>query len=218
MSRKEHGACTCARRRAQTYHEKQTYIVFLLPTVGNAAHTMCCSSPHPCVHAMLNLLPAMQTIQAVLKRYMDSPASDLPRIITSGHSLGGALAILAAVFIAHALPGYRQDSADYTLRKLQTYTFAAPRIGDVELAEYLSSTLKYAAVQVKNKPDVVPYAPPAGEGVTRGCEVAPRQGWGSGSSGHNRCVLHEASCYSVSRAQRVCNTLYVSKLATSKSY
>jgi predicted lipase len=76
------------------------------------------------------------------------------------------LAIVAAVCIAHYIPGYRQDSAYYTSRKLQTYTFAAPRIGDRKLAEYLSSKLNYTSVQVKNKPDVVPQSPPAGEHMT----------------------------------------------------
>lgn len=107
----------------------------------------------------------MQTIQSVLDRYKDTPTDKLPRIITTGHSLGGALAIVAAVFIAHWIPGYCEGSADYTSRKLQTYTFAAPRIGDENLSEYLSSTLNYKAVQVKNQPDVVPYVPPAGDCV-----------------------------------------------------
>lgn len=110
-----------------------------------------------------NVLPAMQTIKAVLAHYKATHEDEQPRIITTGHSLGGALAIVAAVCIAHCIPGYCQESPDYTARKLQTYTFAAPRIGDRTLAEYLSSRLKYTAVQLKNKPDVVPYTPPAGE-------------------------------------------------------
>jgi predicted lipase len=105
----------------------------------------------------------MQAIRAVLTCYKDTHANEQPRIITTGHSLGGALAIVAAVCIAHCIPGYCQDSPDYTSRNLQTYTFAAPRIGDRTLAGYLSSTLQFTAVQVKNKPDVVPYTPPAGD-------------------------------------------------------
>lgn len=108
-------------------------------------------------------MPAMQTIITVLARYKEDNGGKLPRIITTGHSLGGALAIVAAVCVAHYSEDYCRDSAGYTSRKLQTYTFAAPRIGDAKLAAYVSSTLQFTAVQVKNEPDVVPYAPPAGE-------------------------------------------------------
>lgn len=80
---------------------------------------------------------------------------------------------MAAAFIAH-LPGYCQGASepDYTARKLQTYTFAAPRIGDRILSKYFSGdTLNYKAVQVKNQSDVVPYVPPASECVPEGLEL-----------------------------------------------
>jgi len=101
-------------------------------------------------------------IRAVLAPYKNTPVEQLPKVITTGHSLGGALAIIAAVYIANMIPGYRSDNPDYTQHKLQTYTFAAPRIGDEKLSSYLANDLKYKAVQVKNKPDVVPFVPPKG--------------------------------------------------------
>jgi esterase/lipase len=38
----------------------------------------------------------MQTMKAAVKRYNDTHAGDVPRTITTGHSLGGVLAIVAA--------------------------------------------------------------------------------------------------------------------------
>jgi predicted lipase len=52
---------------------------------------------------------------------------------------------------------------DYTKRLLQTYTFAAPRVGDMVLSTYMSKNLAYAAVQVVNTTDVVPFVPFKGD-------------------------------------------------------
>lgn len=92
----------------------------------------------------------------------------LPRVITTGHSLGGALAVLAAVLIQSYIPAYKADQADYTKRLLQTYTYAAPRVGDEDFAMYMQNTLHYSVVQVKNKTDATPFAPPTGVFVHAG--------------------------------------------------
>lgn len=54
------------------------------------------------------------------------------------------------------------DNDDYTQRPLQAYTFASPRVGDAKLCTYLTKSLQFTAVQVKNKPDAVPFVPPTG--------------------------------------------------------
>jgi acetyl esterase/lipase len=54
----------------------------------------------------------LQAIEMVLKPYQDAYKDSkdrtvLPRIITTGHSLGGALAVIAAVSIQHMFPAYQ---------------------------------------------------------------------------------------------------------------
>lgn len=95
----------------------------------------------------------LQGIDAVLKPYLEE--SNLPRIITIGHSLGGGLAVLAAAHIAKKSDKYQEGSKSYTSQLLQTYTFAAPRVGDHALYKYMSS-LGLTALQVKNTKDPVP--------------------------------------------------------------
>lgn len=79
-----------------------------------------------------------------------------------GTVLGGALAVLAAVMIQTYIPAYRADHADYTKRLLQTYTYGAPLVGDADFAKYMRDTLHCSVVQVKNKTDATPLAPPTG--------------------------------------------------------
>ena len=61
----------------------------------------------------------------------------------TGHSLGGALATLAA--------SYRPPSA--------AYTFGAPRVGDAAFADSVTDVALY---QVLNRNDIVPHLPPSG--------------------------------------------------------
>jgi predicted lipase len=92
-----------------------------------------------------------------------------PRIICTGHSLGGALATLAAAHIAICHPEYKAPAAgnatprdrDYAKRRLQVYTFAAPRVGDTEFSSYLRDTLGVIAVLVKNELDPTPDVAPS---------------------------------------------------------
>jgi predicted lipase len=110
----------------------------------------------------------LQAIDAALAEYLN--ADPPPRVVTTGHSLGGALAVLAAAYIAAKHDKYREDDGNYTKRLLQTYVFAAPRVGDGALHDYFVNTLNYSAVQVKNTLDPVPCVPLSGEGW----KMAPR--------------------------------------------
>lgn len=93
----------------------------------------------------------------------------LPRCILTGHSLGGALAVLAAAYIRTRYLPVPADSEspvlsqDYTQRQLQVYTFAAPRVGNSGLQQTFLNVLLCPAVQLKNRRDVVPYLLPNGE-------------------------------------------------------
>lgn len=72
-------------------------------------------------------------------------------VVMVGHSLGGALAVLAA---AEA----RRQASDATAR-LTTVTFGAPRVGDAGFAEAASAAGRH--VRVCNLPDVVTSVPPS---------------------------------------------------------
>lgn len=110
----------------------------------------------------------IEVIEEAMNEYHQKHHQHPPRVITTGHSLGGALATIAAAHIAIKYDQYQLDAAaantDYTQRPLQTYTFAAPRVGDDELYNYFSETLGFAAVQMKNLRDPVPdFCPGPGE-------------------------------------------------------
>ncbi|WIA36229.1 hypothetical protein OEZ86_007563 [Tetradesmus obliquus] len=109
----------------------------------------------------------IKEIEGVMEEYFKEHNQYPPRIITTGHSLGGALATIAAAHIAFTYKEYREKHAEhteYTQWRLQTYTFAAPRVGDDGLRSYFLDTLGYSALQVKNVQDPVPlFAPRFGE-------------------------------------------------------
>jgi predicted lipase len=82
------------------------------------------------------------------------------RIIVTGHSLGGALATLAAAHIATCYDEFREENDKYTERRLQVYTLAAPRVGDEQLCSHFKDELGLTAVQMKNELDPTPYVAP----------------------------------------------------------
>ncbi len=73
---------------------------------------------------------------------------DLPLYIT-GHSLGGALAVVATWY---------QSSA----RLAACYTFGAPRVGDQGLIDKFKTPI----YRIVNGPDPVPFVPPSGRGIS----------------------------------------------------
>lgn len=102
-----------------------------------------------------------------------SGSTPLPRMITVGHSLGGALAVLAAVHIRrHIMSDVPSAPADvvvtdldsyYTQKQLQSYTYAAPRVGDEKLCDYFAEELHIQALQMVNVEDPVPHLGPNSE-------------------------------------------------------
>ncbi|KAF2036442.1 alpha/beta-hydrolase [Setomelanomma holmii] len=71
------------------------------------------------------------------------------RIVATGHSLGGALASIAAGVL-------RSQGTSVDL-----YTYGAPKIGLQGISEYISATNKGANYRVTHKADPVPKLPPA---------------------------------------------------------
>ena len=89
-----------------------------------------------------------RTVEEVVREILDRPeamdeqGAPLPLFIT-GHSLGGALALLATRLIAPDVTG-------------ACYTFGAPRIGNYEFFRFI----KTPVYRVVNSADVVPRVPP----------------------------------------------------------
>ena len=74
-------------------------------------------------------------------------AGPTPRIVVAGHSLGGALATLAAA-----------DLTIQGLSNVQLYSFAAPRVGNRTFADQFTAKVP-VAFRVANSEDIVPTVP-----------------------------------------------------------
>jgi triacylglycerol lipase len=73
------------------------------------------------------------------------------KVITTGHSLGGALAILAAMDIQQNIPG----------KEISCYTFGGPRVGDPTFAAAYEQLVP-ATYRFVNDADLIPAIPPRG--------------------------------------------------------
>ncbi|KAF1930166.1 alpha/beta-hydrolase [Didymella exigua CBS 183.55] len=92
------------------------------------------------VEAQTNVLSAIKTAQAQYPTF---------KVVATGHSLGGALASLAAGVL-------RAQGTTVDL-----YTYGAPKVGLQGLADYISGTSKGQNYRVTHKNDPVPKLPPA---------------------------------------------------------
>lgn len=75
------------------------------------------------------------------------------RILITGHSLGGALAVHAAVDIKTILPEIT------TGKQIYLYTFGQPRVGDKEFSEYIFSLYPNTYKRVVHADDMVAHLP-----------------------------------------------------------
>lgn len=74
------------------------------------------------------------------------------KLVVTGHSLGGATAVLLAQMLQRRGLGNRLGLGEY----LQVVTFGAPRVGNYMWAEsYIASRLNTKTIQVRNIPDPV---------------------------------------------------------------
>ncbi|CAB4004098.1 mastigoneme [Paramuricea clavata] len=70
------------------------------------------------------------------------------KVIVTGHSLGGAMATLAAVELAKA--GYKTD----------LITYGSPRVGNKQFSKYVDNTMNGLNLRVTYKKDIVTASPP----------------------------------------------------------
>jgi triacylglycerol lipase len=72
----------------------------------------------------------------------------------TGHSLGGALAVLAAYRLHHC-----ESASGHTVAGV--YTFGQPRVGNAALASFCSAELAQRVFRYVNASDIVPLVPPS---------------------------------------------------------
>jgi hypothetical protein len=100
--------------------------------------------------SMKNIL--LDTIKPELVKDPDT------KVVLTGHSLGGALASLAAEDIANELAkDIKQEIPDYHPH-ITLYTFASPRVGNAAFKETIESSC-YSCYRVFNTEDLVPQVP-----------------------------------------------------------
>jgi len=100
--------------------------------------------------------PILAAVLALLDQHKASS------VVVTGHSLGGALALLESVYLPLHLP---------TGTRVSTITYGMPRVGNAAFANYVDATHNINLTHVNNKEDPIPtvpgmfldYAHPSGE-------------------------------------------------------
>lgn len=92
-----------------------------------------------------------ESVRPAIRAFLEAHATDRARICATGHSLGGALAFLAAMDIA---------TGGLPYRALEVFTFASPLVGSARWARHFSRQ-RLAAWRIANRRDVVTKLPPA---------------------------------------------------------
>jgi hypothetical protein len=109
---------------------------------------------------ILRIFAVTALLNTILSRNPDAN----PRIIATGHSLGGALAVLYVAMLRYrtkeGLDGNQVKPNDKILRNLEVYTFGQPRIRDPIFAQNNDQLLKDRYYHVVDEKDPVPRAPP----------------------------------------------------------
>lgn len=85
-----------------------------------------------------------------IREHLDEAFSQLPShpVVITGHSLGGALATIAAA-------EWQEDR-----QILGVYTFGQPRVGQEDFRDYMSANLRNRFYRFVNDDDIVPRVPP----------------------------------------------------------
>ncbi|NEP61288.1 MAG: lipase family protein [Symploca sp. SIO2G7] len=89
-------------------------------------------------------------VLAQMKHWQEAlkPGKTLPPLFVTGHSLGGALATMAAASLQ-----------DNNMPVAGLYTFGQPRVGDLSFTRHLNTTLEGKVFRFINNNDVVPHVP-----------------------------------------------------------
>ncbi|KAF8628987.1 hypothetical protein AX15_003610 [Amanita polypyramis BW_CC] len=106
------------------------------------------ASPNPKIRVHTGFLIswcsiAPEVIELLIAQAHSHPHYDL---VTVGHSLGGALATLAAVSLKLKFPDH----------KVRTYSYGSPRVGNKEFADFINTNFGKDAFRVVHTSDGVP--------------------------------------------------------------
>ena len=82
------------------------------------------------------------------------------RVLITGHSLGGALAVALVPSLINHEPKFYDDFEKYFREKTAVYTMGAYRPGDENFAKFFNKLIPNCW-RVVNKNDPVPYLPPS---------------------------------------------------------
>lgn len=101
----------------------------------------------------------MRTNKRILEQVNRAPdLTKYTKVLCIGHSLGGAVAQMDAVFLRNKLP---------KRIRVQYVGFGVPRVGDSRWASVVESKLGNSQVHVTNDDDIVPHTPPEDIGFTQ---------------------------------------------------
>jgi hypothetical protein len=96
-----------------------------------------------CQSIISNVVSSLETVK---NEYPDAS------VYLTGHSLGGAVALLASIELeSRGIVGWD---------KLNVYTFGQPRVGDQVFADFLNSRSGATFLRITNKFDMIPSLPP----------------------------------------------------------
>lgn len=93
-----------------------------------------------------------ELVRADIVAHLAAATAGCDRILVTGHSLGAALAVLAAPDIARNMPPNTMEP--------RLITFAGPRVGLSDFAAQFNAAIE-SCYRVVNFLDIVPYLPPA---------------------------------------------------------
>jgi hypothetical protein len=88
--------------------------------------------------------------QELMKIVDDLMGTDAPRLFLTGHSLGGALAVLEAAWL------YFVENRSVAA----VYTYGQPRVGDPDFSSAYNAALGEVTFRYVNDQDIVPHLPP----------------------------------------------------------
>lgn len=118
------------------------------------------------LNAWLGLREA--TLEAIDAHLASAGASAADtRVHVTGHSMGGAIGLLAALELSHRNAEARAGRRGMPLfASLDTYTFAAPRLGNAPFAAFFDATFPHASEHwaLQSEADAVPHLPLASWG------------------------------------------------------
>lgn len=135
-------------QRRRVKHE-QSQFTFVYPELQTRLGVSMDSTSHILIHQ--GFLRAYEKIKIQLLHYLQQWTPALTGLYVAGHSLGGAICQIAVLDLLVSLP----TSVSFVM-----YTFAAPRVGNVQFATTLNTAPRlWSHYRLANSADIIPTLP-----------------------------------------------------------